>query len=124
MVNGKHQSPVKLGTQINKGEWIAHPYIAPDESYLMWDVVRGDGHGKSDIYISFKSKQGAWLPAVNMGPLINTDLNESSPQVTHDGKYLFFSRGEWQVKEDGSQNWGGESYWVDAQIIESLRPKI
>ncbi|OCQ23833.1 hypothetical protein A7985_07805 [Pseudoalteromonas luteoviolacea] len=124
LVNGKHHSPIKLGTEINRGEWIAHPYIAPDESYLMWDVVRDDGHGKTDIYISFRSKQGAWLPAVNMGPLINTNLNESSPRVTPDGKYLFFSRGEWQVKDDGSQNWVGKSYWVDAQIIESLRPKI
>ncbi|KZN43277.1 PD40 domain-containing protein [Pseudoalteromonas luteoviolacea] len=124
VVNGKNQNPVKLGPQINKGEWIAHPYIAPDESYLMWDVVRDDGHGKSDIYISFKDKKGAWLPAVNMGPLINTNLNESSPRVTHDGKYLFFSRGDWHVQDDGSQNWVGKSYWVDAQIIEGLRPKL
>ncbi len=23
--------------EINTGTWNAHPYIAPDESYLMWD---------------------------------------------------------------------------------------
>ena len=123
LVDGKHEKPVKLGPQINKGKWIAHPYIAPDESYLMWDVVRDDGHGQADIYISFRHKDGAWLPAVNMGPVINTELQESSPRVTQDGKYLFFSRGEWQVKQDGSRNWVGRSYWVDAKVINNLRDK-
>jgi len=90
----------------------------------MWDVVREDGHGQSDIYISFKDKDGSWLPAMNMGPLINTELQESSPRVTHDGKYLFFSRGEWKAKEDGSRNWVGKSYWVDARVIEKFRPTL
>ena len=123
LIDGKHESPVKLGAEINTGKWIAHPYIAPDESYLMWDVVREDGYGQADIYISFRRHDGSWLPAMNMGPLINTELQESSPRVTHDGKYLFFSRGDWKVKEDGSRNWVGKSYWVDARVIENLRPK-
>lgn len=123
LLNGEYESPVKLNSDINQGEWIAHPYIAPDESYLMWDVQREGGFGKSDIYISFRGKDGAWIPAMNMGPAINSDMQESSPRVTHDGKYLFFSRGEWQEKEGGSRNWVGKSYWVDAKVIENLRPK-
>lgn len=122
--NGEHQDPIILGPEINTGKWIAHPYIAPDESYLMWDVVREDGFGHSDIYISFKHSDGSWSPAMNLGPEINTEYQESSPRVTHDGKYLFFSRGDWQIKEDGSKNWVGKSYWVDAKIIERLRPEL
>ncbi|CAM3956016.1 PD40 domain-containing protein [Pseudoalteromonas byunsanensis] len=124
LINGKYQDPIKLGPQINTGEWIAHPYIAPDESYLMWDVVRDVGHGGSDIYISFKNSAGEWLPAINMGEHINTDSDESSPWVSHDGKYLFFSRGDWHRRKDGSKNWVGKSYWVDAKVIENLRPKL
>ncbi len=123
LIDGKYSAPIKLGADINKGEWIAHPFIAPDESYLMWDVVRDEGYGAADIYISFRQKDGSWSPAINMGSQINTNKQESSPRVTHDGKYLFFSRGEWQVKSDGSRNWVGKSYWVDASIIEGLRPK-
>jgi len=123
IINGKYENPVKLGADINKGEYIAHPYIAPDESYLMWDVVRDGGYGGSDVFISFRDKDGSWLPAMNMGSEINTELHESSPRVTHDGKYLFFSRGEWKTKKDGSRNWVGKSYWVDAQVVENLRPK-
>jgi len=123
LVNGKYEPRQKLGKEINTGTWIAHPHIAPDESYLIWDVVRADGYGGSDIYISFRQKDGSWLPAMNMGAQINTALQESGVHVTDDGQYLFFSRGEWEVKEDGSENWIGKSYWVDAQVIENLRPK-
>lgn len=122
LINDKHETPQKLNESINKGEYIGHPFIAPDESYLMWDVEREDSYGQSDIYISFKAKDGSWMPAMNMGDAINTEMQESSPNVTHDGKYLFFTRGEWKVKEDGSRNYVGKRYWVDAQVIENLRP--
>ncbi|WP_286262073.1 hypothetical protein [Thalassotalea atypica] len=121
LIDGKYENPKKLGTEINTGEYIAHPYVARDESYLIWDVVREDGYGQADIYISFRRKDGTWLPAMNMGPTINTALQESSPQVTPDGKYLFFTRGEWKEKEDGSRNYVGKRYWVDAQVIDNLR---
>ncbi len=121
-INGKYEPRQKLGKEINTGSWIAHPNIAPDESYLIWDIRRKDGYGGSDIYISFRHNDGSWLPAINMGDKINTALYESGASVTEDGKYLFFTRGEWQVKEDGSSNWVGKPYWVDAQVIEQLRP--
>ncbi len=123
LINGKYEPRQKLGKEINTGTWIAHPHIAPDESYLLWDVQREDGYGGSDIYISFRAKDGSWVPAINMGDEINTALDESGVHVTDDGKYLFFSRGEWEVKEDGNTNWAAKSYWIDAQVIENLRPQ-
>jgi len=121
--DGKYSLPIKLNDEINTGEYIAHPYIAPDESYLMWDVVREDGHGQADIYISFKQSDGTWSRSINMGSHINTDYQESSPWVSYDGKYLFFTRGEWLVKEDGSRKYVGKRYWVDAKVIKNLKPK-
>lgn len=123
LTDGRYESPVKLGAEINVGNYIAHPYIAPDESYLMWDVEREDGYGKADIYISFKQEDGSWSQSMNMGPVINSEGQESSPWVTYDGKYLFFRRGAWVNQADGSRNWVGKSYWVDAKIIQGLRPK-
>ena len=58
-----------------------------------------------------------------MGDKINTELQESGAHVSPDGKYLFFSRGDWIIQEDGSTNWVGKPYWVDAQIIKNLRPQ-
>ena len=122
LINGKRENPVKMSKAINTGRWIAHPFIAPDESYLMWDAEREGGYGDNDLYISFRHKDGTWGAAINMGDKINTSSNESSPGVTHDGKYFFFTRGDWEVKEDGSTNYVGKRYWVDAQVIENLRP--
>ena len=112
-----------MGKEINTGTWIAHPHIAPDESYLIWDVRREDGYGGSDLYVSFQAKDGSWGSSINMGAQINTPLSESGAHVSDDEKYLFFSRGEWEVKEDGTTNWVGKSYWVDAQVIETLKPQ-
>ncbi len=123
LIDGKYEPRQKMGKEINTGTWIAHPHIAPDESYLIWDVVREDGYGGSDIYISFRAKDGSWLPAMNMGDKVNSELQESGARVTDDGEYFFFSRGEWEVKEDGSTNWVARPYWVDAQVIKNLRPR-
>ena len=123
LIDGKHEKPVKMSKEINTGRWIAHPFIAPDESYLMWDAEREGGYGESDCHISFRQKDGSWGAAINMGDKINTSSNESAPNVTHDGKYLFFSRSEEKVREDGSTYRAAITYWVDAQVIENLRPK-
>jgi len=123
LVDGKYEPRQKMGKEINIGSWIAHPYIAPDESYIMWDAVREDGYGDGDLYISFRQKDGSWEAAINLGDKINTAHQENGVRVTPDGKYLFFWRGYEKVKEDGSTYWVGNPYWVDAQVIENLRPK-
>ena len=122
-VDGTYQPSQKLGKGINNGKPLGHPYIAPDESYLIWDAVREEGYGNSDLYISFKQKDGSWGSVMNLGPHINTEQSDSGPNVTPDGKYLTFSRGGYTVNEDGSFYVFGSPYWVSTQVIETLRPK-
>ncbi len=123
VINGKREAPKLLGKEINSGKWTAHPFIAPDESFLIWGSEREDGYGRSDNYISFQQQDGSWGPAVNMGDKINTELVENGAFLTPDGKYLLFSRSEEKVKEDGSTYWESTKFWVDAKIIDELRPK-
>ena len=115
LIGGKREKPRVLGKEINTGNWKAHPFIAPDESYLIWDAEREEGYGDNDFYISFRQKDGSWGTAINMGDKINTALEELYGSVTPDGKYLFFER----VISPNNV----DIYWVDAQIIETLRPK-
>jgi len=122
VINGKYEAPIKMSKTINTGTYIAHPYVAPDESYLMWDAEK-EGENTPDIYISFRQKDGSWGAAINMGDKINTAAYEQRPRVTPDGKYLFFWRGDKKVREDGSTYWIGNPHWVDVQILENLRPK-
>ncbi|WP_375561557.1 hypothetical protein ACE193_03100 [Bernardetia sp. OM2101] len=118
LIDGKHEEPIALPKTINTGAFLSHPFIAPDESYLLFDAQREDGFGDSDIYISFKQKDGTWGKAINLGDKINTNAWEASASITPDGKYLFFSR---NVGSDDFEN--VDVFWVDAQIIEALRPK-
>ena len=39
---GQYSSIRKMEEKINYGMWIAHPYIAPDESYIIFDGERED----------------------------------------------------------------------------------
>ncbi|CAH9049893.1 hypothetical protein PSECIP111951_00068 [Pseudoalteromonas holothuriae] len=122
LIDGQYEVPKKMSTAVNKGKYIAHPFIAPDESYLMWDAER-EGENTPDIYISFRKKDGSWGEAINMGEKINTPRYEQRPKVTPDGKYLFFWKGDVKIREDGSRYVVGSPHWVDAAIIETLRPK-
>ena len=116
LIDGKHEMPKLLSKNINNGRSF-HPCIAPDESYLLFDSTREGGYGDSDIYISFKQQDGSWGDAINLGDKINTDAWEASASITPDGKYLFFNRNM------GSNNYENvDIFWVDAQIIETLRP--
>lgn len=119
--DGERSKPQLLGTEINTGEWTAHPFIAPDESYLIWDSEREEGYGETDIYISFKQTDGSWGPAINLGAEVNTSIDENTARLTADGKYLFFWRAEEKEKEDGSTYWESSRHWVDATIIEKLK---
>jgi len=121
--DGQREAPKVLGENINTGKWTAHPFIAPDESYLIWDSEREGGHGGADIYISFRQQDGSWGAAINMGDEINTALWENAAMVSADGKYLGFSRSEEKVREDGSTYWTGAKYWVSIEVIKKLQPK-
>ncbi|MTI30543.1 TolB family protein [Xanthovirga aplysinae] len=116
--DGKREEPGAFGKEINTGKMNAHPFIAPDESYLIWDGRRESGYGSSDIYISFRRENGSWGEAINLGDKINTDAWEAGASVTPDGKYLFFNR---NMTPGNYEN--VDIFWVDAQIIETLRPK-
>ena len=117
LVDGNRQEPKKMGPVINTGKWTAHPYIAPDESYLIWDSEREGGFGASDLYISFRQEDESWGPAINMGDKVNSDKWDAYASVTPDGKYILFNRGV------DPENNNVDIYWVSADIIDELRPK-
>lgn len=117
LVEGKREAPRPFGKTINTGRMNAHPFIAPDESYLIFDGEREGGFGDSDLYISFRQEDGSWGNAINLGDTINTEAWEAAATVTPDGKYLFFNR---NMGSDSYEN--VDIFWVDAKVIEDLRP--
>jgi len=111
-LNGKYSSPEKLSDVINNLQYAAHPFIALDESYLIFDAQPQEGN--SELFISFRNNNETWSVPRKFDSNFNTDQGELCAFVTRDGKYLFFSR-----LSPGK----GDIYWVSAKIIEELRPK-
>jgi hypothetical protein len=112
---GKYLAKQNLGKTINTKYNEDDPFIAANESFLIFCSTRPGGYGSFDLYISFLRKNSTWTEAKNMGPEINTAGEEARPSITTDGKYLFFTRG------DVNPDWR-DIYWVDARIIDQLRP--
>ena len=80
----------KLNKNINTKYWESHGFITEDGQRLIFASDRPGGYGGLDLYIS-KKTGGDWGPAVNLGPEINTPLNEDRPFLINNGKTLFFS---------------------------------
>lgn len=121
LIDGVRQAPKAFGEFINTGSFTAHPFIAPDESYIIWDSERDGGFGGSDLYISFRTDDGTWGPAINMGDNINTEYEDAYGSVTPDGKFFFFHTVN--LDRENPEDSFANVYWADAQIIENLRPK-
>lgn len=110
---GNYKKPEPLPEEINFLGQAAHPFIAPDESYLIFDGrVKNDLKDPVFLYVSFKDHNGKWTRAVKFNDRINR-LNPALAFVSRDGKYLFF---------ESNITGYGDIYWVDARVIDDLSP--
>jgi len=128
LIDGKRAAPKPLPKEINTGKYNVHPFIAPDESYIIWDGQRNSAKRNADLFISFRQPDGSWGEAIKFGNTINTEAGEFAAFVSPDGKYLFFNRnvGEFEWKSASGEVEmipDVDIFWVDARIIESLKPK-
>lgn len=112
--DGAFRAPVSLGDSINTDQRDMTPFIAPDESYLIFARKMPEEAGRTDLFISFRTADGVWSTARNLGDTINTLHNDLCPIVTADGEYMFFLRVSGQVND---------VYWVGTGFIEEMRAK-
>ena len=139
--DGQYTEPEKLPDNVNCGKTQFNAFVAPDESYLIVSVYgREDSVGSIDYYIVFRNQDDEWSAPVNMGEKINTPgAQEYSAYVSRDGKYLFFMStrlpGEKNANDasyshenltrihNDPENGHSDIYWMDAGVIEELRPQ-
>ena len=107
-VNGRWTTPENLGAPVNTSGREFDPFIAPDESYLVFASERAGGLGASDLYVSARNKDGSWATPVNLGPRVNSAFADYTPMVSPDGRYLFLTSGA-----PGSD----DLYWIPASVI-------
>ncbi len=105
--NGAYSEPERLGPEINSEVSDDDPFVSPDERILVFastgdgpptdkdrpETIAGGGvlYPRGDLYGSVSAGGGRWSGARHLGHGVNTFANESSPSLTPDGRYLFFT---------------------------------
>lgn len=113
--NGEWGDPIKLGPEINSDQIEICPFIDPNEAYIIFTSYnQPDGYGGGDLYISFKTEEGTWSPAKNLGSTVNSEFEESNPVVSSDGKYLFFAS---RRPTQGVVPTNMAMYWIGIETI-------
>lgn len=91
LIAGRYGPPENLGDPVNSAAFEGDPYIAPDESYLVFAAYgRPGGDTQGDLFIS-RNRGGIWSVPRLLGHGINSPLQEYTPIVSPDGKWLYFT---------------------------------
>ncbi|MEW5981101.1 MAG: hypothetical protein AB1806_01870 [Acidobacteriota bacterium] len=103
LANGAYKELEPLGPPVNVGAGNMSPYVAPDETSLVF-VKRLGRPGDTGLFVSLRQPDGSWAEprAIDLG------MRAGTPTVSPDGRYLFFSGGD-RTK--------GDIYWVSASVL-------
>ncbi len=81
----------KIAPPVNSRFWESHACITPDGNTLYFSSNRDEGYGGLDIYKTTKEADGKWSEPKNLGPDINSPLDEHTPFISNNEKTLYFS---------------------------------
>lgn len=116
-VNGKWSDPVsisdKINTEFNEG---ACTMSADGKVLVFTSCNRKDGIGSCDLYIS-KKEGDNWTVPVNMGAKVNSNVWDSEPSLSADGRKLFFSserKGGFGMEDIWMSELGVDGEWTAA----------
>ncbi|MFP4847090.1 TolB family protein [Winogradskyella sp. PE311] len=70
---------------------VENPHVSSDGNFLYFSSNMEGGLGGFDIYRAQISEDGSLGTPINLGPTVNTDLDEKYPHTSKDGDELFFS---------------------------------
>jgi WD40 repeat protein len=133
LVDGRYTAVESLGDSVNSAAFEGDPFIAPDESYLLftgWGRPEGDPDG--DLYI-VTAHDGTWGTPRRLGAGINTEAQEYAPIVSPDGAWLYFasyratfdsalgtplSTGAFRRLSESAANGHGSVYRVPASVLQ------
>lgn len=108
--DGAYEPFTPLPPSINATGREIYPCVAPDGSFLLFTRISDDK--VPGLYATFRTAAGVWSEPKKL------ELGQraaSMPSLSPDGKYLFFT--------SMSEKAEGNIFWVDAGIIQALRPK-
>ncbi len=125
-VNGIWSLPkaIKIENHYNIDDQ-SNAYVSLRSGIIILAITRIESLGDRDLYVSFWDGQKATEP-INMGSIINTEMEESSPYLAADNKSLYFA-------SKGHNGLGGldifvtkrlDDTWMNWSEPENLGPAV
>ncbi len=111
-------NPEKLNEHINpEGVWNSQPTLSGSGDTLFFVSKRAGGYGGNDIWFATKDQCAfdgeCWGEAINLGPNVNTALNDMSPSFHTPTQSLFFA-------SDGHEGFGGLDLFLATNVNDSI----
>jgi hypothetical protein len=119
---GKFDTPINIGPEVNSEKGERSTYVSPDENFLITANTYTDEKG---FAVSFK-KNGKWQRPTffNIGEQIKEDWVYFCPYMSPDNRYFFFSKRYSSPPNSGWQGvTKGEVYWVNSNEIFKHKEK-
>lgn len=110
-VSGNWTTPINLGAPINSPDEDGFLCLSSDGNKLYFSSTREGGFGGLDIWVSTKTGT-TWSEPENLGPAVNTEMDEWCPFISADGQKLYFT-------SNRSGGKGGDDIWVVENISGS-----
>jgi len=107
LVDGVYTPPDTARGGIYVPDGAAHPCIAPDESFIIFDSWREGTLGQADLFMCVRQEDGSWGDAIHLPAGINTAGENIAATLSPDGKYLFFTT-------------NNDIYWVSTDALAPL----
>ncbi len=83
---------VNLGPTINSYARDMDPCISADGLTLYFNSDRSGGYGEMDIFMATRPTiDDPWSEPVNLGPPVNTSYSDWGPEISADGRTIFFN---------------------------------
>lgn len=110
--NGQWTAPITIPIQNDYNiSTHANHFVSLKNGVIISAVERAETFGGRDLYVSFWNGRYASEP-INMGAVINTQVEESSPFLADDNKTLYFA-------SKGHNGYGGFDIWVTKRLDDS-----
>lgn len=105
LTNDGWSAAQNLGELVNTASWESAPSLSPDKRDLYFSSKRSDGYGGLDLYVSHLQPNGSFGIPENLGPIINTPGDESTPFIHADNQTLYFTSNK-------HQGYGGDDLFL------------
>ena len=104
----------------------ANYFLSNDGKFIIMAVERGDSYGELDLYVCLRKGDNRWSKPINLGPTINSCVNDYSPFLAADGVTLYFSTSgiSGYGKEDIFVATRKDDTWQNWSDPQNLGPKL